>query len=167
MTVGRRLEGKVALVSGAASGIGAETARLFAEHGAAVVVSDVNDEAGEEVARGIADAGGHAIYRHLDTTDEAAWEAVIGAVVEDHGGLDILVNNAGVGGNGLPIDEMPMAVWRQCLAVNLDGVFLGVKHGIRAMKERGGAIINTSSILGIVGLPLTANYAASKGACGC
>ncbi|MDP6343592.1 MAG: glucose 1-dehydrogenase [Alphaproteobacteria bacterium] len=162
-----RVAGKVALVTGGASGIGRATAGLLAREGATVVLSDLQDEAGEraaaEIAAEITADVGSARYLHHDVTDEAAWEAVIGAVVEDHGGLDILVNNAGVGGNGLPIDEMPMAVWRQCLAVNLDGVFLGVKHGIRAMKERGGAIINTSSILGIVGLPLTANYAASKG----
>jgi len=158
-----RVQDKVALVTGGAAGIGRATAELLAREGAAVALSDLQDVAGEDVAAGITAAGGRAIYLHHDVTDEAAWEQVIASVQGTFGGLDILVNNAGVRGSGTPLEETSLEVWRDCLAVNLDGVFLGIKHAMRAMKDRGGSIINTSSILGFIGLPLTANYAASKG----
>jgi len=158
-----RVGGKVALVTGGASGIGRATAELFAEEGATVVLTDLQDGPGEDVAAGIRAAGGTASYYHHDVTDEAAWEKVVGETLTAHGRLDILFNNAGIGGSGVPVDEMSLDYWRQTMSVNLDGVFLGIKHGVRAMKESGGAIINTSSILGLVGLPNTAAYTASKG----
>ena len=171
MTVGRRLEGKVALVSGGASGIGAETARLFAEHGAAVVVSDVDDEAGEAVAREIADAGGQAIYRHLDTTDEVAWEAVVAATLETFASLTVVANVAGVadrqpdGTGSMTIEASTLESWDAVMAVNMTGVFLGTKHTVAPMRAAGGgSIINISSIYGIVGSPRAAAYHASKGA---
>ncbi len=171
MTVGRRLEGKVALVSGGASGIGAETARLFAEHGAAVVVSDVNDEAGEAVARGIVDAGGAAFYRHLDTTDEAAWQGVVAATLERFDSLTVVANIAGItdrppGGTGvMTIETSTVETWNAVMAVNMTGVFLGTKHAVAPMRAAGGgSIINISSIYGIVGSPQGAAYHASKGA---
>ncbi|MBT4689008.1 MAG: SDR family NAD(P)-dependent oxidoreductase, partial [Rhodospirillaceae bacterium] len=158
-----RVSGKVAIVTGGASGIGRATSELLASEGATVVLTDLQDGPGEDVAEGIRAAGGSAGYHHHDVTDEAAWEKVVAEVLSAHGQLDILVNNAGVGGGGIPVDEMTMEHWRHTMSVNLDGVFLGVKHGVRAMAEAGGAIINTSSILGVVGLPNTAAYTASKG----
>lgn len=158
-----RVADKVALITGGASGIGLATGQLMAREGATVVLTDLQDSAGDEAVAAIIAAGGTAQYHHHDVTDEAYWKKIIAAVLADHGRLDILVNNAGVGGSGLPIEETPLEIWRATMAVNLDGVFLGVKHGVGAMKENGGAIINTSSILGVVGLPLTAPYTASKG----
>ncbi|MFP6697855.1 MAG: glucose 1-dehydrogenase [Alphaproteobacteria bacterium] len=158
-----RVAGKVALITGGASGIGRATAELLAEEGATVVLTDLQDVPGEDVAAGIRAAGGKASYFHHDVTDEAAWEKVVGETLSEHGRLDILFNNAGIGGTGVPVDEMSLDYWRQTMLVNLDGVFLGVKHGVRAMTETGGAIISTSSILGMVGAPNTAAYSASKG----
>ncbi len=159
-----RVANKVALVTGGSSGIGRATAELLAREGATVVLSDLQDEAGAEAVAAIVAAGGKASYLHHDVTDEAAWKRIIDTVLEDHGSLDILVNNAGIsGGSGVPVEEISLEQWRETLSVNLDGVFLGVKHGVAAMKESGGSIINTSSILGIVGLPLTSAYTASKG----
>ncbi|MDP7549143.1 MAG: glucose 1-dehydrogenase [Alphaproteobacteria bacterium] len=158
-----RVVDKVALITGGASGIGLATGELMAREGATVVLSDLQDGAGEAAVAGIVAAGGKAAYHHHDVTDEAEWQKIIETVQADHGRLDILVNNAGVGGHGLPVEETPLELWRDTMSVNLDGVFLGVKHGVAAMKERGGVIINTSSILGMVGLPLSAAYTASKG----
>ena len=158
-----RVTDKIALITGGASGIGRATAELMAHEGATVVLSDLQDGAGEDTVAAITAAGGRAQYHHHDVTDEADWKKIIAAILAEHGCLDILVNNAGVGGNGLPVEETPLELWRATMAVNLDGVFLGVKHGVAAMKENSGAIINTSSILGVVGLPLTAAYTASKG----
>ena len=158
-----RVTNKIALVTGGASGIGRATAELMAREGATVVLSDLQGGAGEDAVAAITAAGGRAQYHHHDVTDEADWKMIIAAILAEHGCLDILVNNAGVGGNGLPVEETPLELWRATMAVNLDGVFLGVKHGVAAMKKNGGVIINTSSILGVVGLPLTAAYTASKG----
>ena len=158
-----RVSGKVALVTGGSSGIGRATGELLAEEGAAVVLTDLQDSLGEEVAAGIREKDGQATYHHHDVTDEAAWKNIIGRVLDEHGQMDILFNNAGVGGGGVPVDEMTLEFWRQTMSVNLDGVFLGIKHSVRAMTENGGVIINTSSILGVVGLPNTAAYTASKG----
>ena len=158
-----RVSGKVALVTGGASGIGRATSELLAEEGATVVLTDLQDNLGEEVADNIKEKKGQATYHHHDVTDEAAWENIIGRVLGEHGQVDILFNNAGIGGGGVPVDEMTLEFWRQTMSVNLDGVFLGIKHGVRAMIENGGVIINTSSILGLVGLPNTAAYTASKG----
>ena len=158
-----RVSGKVALVTGGSSGIGRATSELLAQEGAAVVLTDLQDSLGDEVAAGIREKEGQATYYHHDVTDEAAWENIIGRVLDEHGQVDILFNNAGVGGGGVPVDEMTLEYWRQTMSVNLDGVFLGIKHSVRAMTENGGVIINTSSVLGVVGLPNTAAYTASKG----
>lgn len=137
-----------------------------------VVITDVQDEGGQETVATIEAAGGRAAYHHHDVTDEGDWKKIIAEVIEAHGKLDILVNNAGVGGTGIPVEELPLEAWRNTMSVNLDGVFLGVKHGVGAMKDNGsgggsggggGSIINTSSVLGFVGLPHTAAYTASKG----
>ena len=171
MTAGRRLEGKVALISGGASGIGAETARRFAEHGAAVAVTDVNDNAGAAVADEINGAGGKAIYRRLDTTIEAAWEEAVAATSEAFGSLTVLVNNAGIAdrdpenGDLLMIEDTAVEAWDRVMDINMTGVFLGTKHVIAPMRAAGGgSIINISSIYGIVGSERGAAYHASKGA---
>ena len=159
-----RVDDKVALITGGASGIGRATAELMAREDAMVVLTDVQDEAGADVAAAIADAGGMVAYHHHDVTDEAAWIKIIEEVRAEYGRLDILVNNAGISGaSGVPVEEIALESWRGTMSVNLDGVFLGVKHGVAAMTEGGGSIINTSSILGFVGLPFTSAYSASKG----
>ncbi len=151
-----RLDGKIALLSGAARGIGAETARLMVEAGAAVAVCDVLDERGGETVRALEEAGGKALYLHLDVTRESDWAVAVDAVVARFGGLDILVNNAGV---FLPIaiEEATLADWQRVCGVNLTGVFLGTKAALPALRERGAsspqgsAIVNLSSIAGVVG----------------
>ncbi len=160
-----RLKDKVALVSGGVSGIGLASAVALAEAGATVVVSDVQDLLADQALTEIRAAGGEAQYRNHDVTEEETWEKIVDEIVETYGHLDIVVNNAGIGGAGGRIDEVSLESWRQVLAINLDGVFLGVKHAIRAMRQEGnaGSIINISSVLGLVGLPNTAAYAASKG----
>ncbi|MBL8554620.1 MAG: glucose 1-dehydrogenase [Phenylobacterium sp.] len=159
-----RVAGKVALVTGGASGIGRGVVEKLAEEGAFVVVTDIQDALGEEVAAGVRKAGGKAEYRSHDVTDEDAWIDVIGGVKARHGRLDILVNNAGIGIGG-PILEMKLSDWRRQTAINLDGVFLGVKHGIPLMRESGdgGSIVNISSVAGLKGSPSLAGYCATKG----
>jgi NAD(P)-dependent dehydrogenase (short-subunit alcohol dehydrogenase family) len=159
-----RVQGKVALVTGGASGIGRGCAETLAAEGAAVVITDVQDDKGAEVAAAITKAGGRCEYLRHDVTDEAAWEGVIGQVKTRHGRLDILVNNAGIGIGG-SILEMTLADWRKQTAVNLDGVFLGVKHAIPLMRVSGdgGSIINMSSVAGLKGAPTLAGYCATKG----
>ena len=155
-----RLAGKTALVTGAAGGIGAATARLFAREGARVAISDVDEARGSALARELGDA----LFLRHDVTDEEAWRRVVAEVVAWGGGLHVLVNNAGVMPALTPLEDTALAEWRRVVAVNLDGVFLGVKCAIPVMKQRGGAIVNLSSIMGLVGAPIVGAYGASKGA---
>ena len=156
-----RVDGKVAIVTGGASGIGRGCALRLAEEGARVAVTDIQDAAGEAVAAEI--GGDGAIYLRHDVTDEAAWTAVVRIAVERFGRLDILVNNAGIGLWG-PITEFSLEDWRKQNAVNLDGVFLGTKHAIPPMRESGGgSIINMSSVAGLQGAANLAGYCATKG----
>ena len=159
-----RVQGKVALVTGGASGIGRGCAELLAAEGAAVLVTDVQDDKGAETVAAIVKAGGKAEYLRHDVTDEAAWAHVIAHAKERHGRLDILVNNAGIGIGGSILD-MTLADWRKQTAVNLDGVFLGVKHAIPLMRisGEGGSIVNMSSVAGLKGAPNLAGYCATKG----
>jgi NAD(P)-dependent dehydrogenase (short-subunit alcohol dehydrogenase family) len=163
-----RLDGKVALISGAARGIGAETARLMVESGAKVAIGDVLDERGGETARSIAGSGNAAIYQHLDVTREEEWEAAIAATVSRFGGLDILVNNAGLF-LGKGIEEVSLDEWHRLCAVNLTGVFLGTKLALPALRERarqsphGSAIVNLASVAGLVGSQLDPLYSMTKG----
>ncbi len=162
------LDGKVALVSGASRGIGAATAQALAQAGAKVMLSDIRDEGGQEVAAKIREAGGQADCLSLDVTDETQWEAAVGATVERLGGLHVLVNNAGVEFMK-PIVETSLEQWRGLQSVNVDGVFLGAKYAIKAMMPgglcgQGGSIINLSSVAGFVGSPGLSAYVASKGA---
>ena len=160
-----RLDGKVALISGAARGIGAETARLMIEAGAKVAIGDVLDERGRETARAL---GNDALYQHLDVTREEDWQAAIAATVARFGGLDILVNNAGLF-LGKGIEEASLEEWHRLCAVNLTGVFLGTKHALPALRERarqsphGSAIVNLASVAGLVGSQLDPLYSMTKG----
>ncbi len=161
-----RMKDKVALISGASSGMGAATARLFAREGAkAVVVADLLDKEGEAVVAEIKKAGGTATYIHLDVTDEGQWKSAIDRTVADHGSLDVLVNNAGISGSAEQ-DLYDTAAWNRLMGINATGVFLGMKHGVAAMRKTGrGSIINLSSVSGIVGQGnIHVGYNASKGA---
>jgi NAD(P)-dependent dehydrogenase (short-subunit alcohol dehydrogenase family) len=162
--MGGRVQGKVALVTGGASGIGLGCAEKLAAEGASVVLTDLQDAKGEEAAQAIVKAGGQARYLHHDVTDEAAWTDVIAQVKTREGRLDILVNNAGIGIGGSVL-EMTLADWRRQTAVNLDGVFLGVKHAIPLMRASGdgGSIVNMSSVAGLKGAATLAGYCATKG----
>lgn len=162
-----RLSGKVALVTGAASGIGAAAARRLARDGAKVLLTD-RDLAGEDVAASIAAQGGQAAFRLHDVTSQLDWAAAVEHAVQDFGRLDILVNNAGIAGGRHELMDHSYDDWRQILSVNLDGVFLGLRHAgprIAASNANGGggSVINISSILGKVGMSGAAAYCASKG----
>ena len=147
------------MVTGAGSGLGEGAAAILARESATVVVSDINCERGREVAQRL---GAPAIFLELDTRDEGHWARVLAEIITRFGRLDILVNNAGVPSAGY-VTDMSLEYWRSIMAINLDGVFLGVKHAIEAMKKTGGgSIINMSSVAGIVGTPGLAAYSASK-----
>src|SRR5258706_2736720 len=156
-----RVEDKVAIVTGAASGIGRGTAEVLAREGARVVLTDVNEEQGREAAKAI---GGDAVFVRHDVSDEASWHAVIEATLARFGRLDVLVNNAGII-IVADVEETTVEQWRKIMAVNAEGVFLGCKHAIPAMRRSGGgSIINLSSAAGLVGTPMFPAYSASKGA---
>ena len=159
------VDGRIALVTGAASGIGRACAERLAAEGAAIVLTDIQDEAGCAVADAITAAGGDVLYIHHDVTNEDAWRAVVSAVRDRYGRLDVLVNNAGVGIGGL-VTEMSLELWRKQQAVNVEGVFLGVKHCLPLMRKSGanGSIINISSASGIRASAGYSAYCASKGA---
>ena len=160
-----RLNGKVALVSGAANGMGQSEALIFAREGAKVAVADVLETEGRQVADKIKAAGGQAMFVKLDVGSEAEWEKAIKATVDAFGKLDVLVNNAGISGTFDP-DTMSTSAWDKLMEINAKGVFLGMKHAIPAMQRAGGgSIINISSISGVVGqLGIHMAYNASKGA---
>ena len=163
-----RLDGKAALISGAARGIGGETARLMAQAGARVVVADVLDERGRETVASINAAGGHAEYTHLDVTREEDWIAAVNLATSKFGKLDILVNNAGVF-IGKGIEDISLDEWNTLVAVNMTGVFLGTRLAVPALREaaktseHGSAIVNLASVAGIVGSQLDPLYSMTKG----
>ncbi len=160
-----RLAGKVAIISGAASGMGAATARRFGKEGASVVVADMLEAEGKAVADSITEAGGKAMFLALDVTEEAGWKKVVDATVAAYGKLDILVNNAGISGSATN-DMLDSALWHRVMAVNSTGVFLGTAAAVPQMQRNGGgSIINLSSISGVVGQTMVhMSYNASKGA---
>lgn len=163
----KRLSGKIALVTGAARGIGAAIARSFVEEGAFVYLTDIDDELGLQTAGEFAES---AEYFRLDVREEDDWQAATRMLMERHGALDVLVNNAGITGfegGDLPHDpeHVSLEAWRAVHATNLDGVFLGCKYAIRMMRpNKCGSIINMSSRSGMVGIPGAAAYASSKAA---
>ena len=158
-----RLEGRVAVVSGGASGIGRASAMGLAAEGARVVVADIDSDLGLQTCSDIENMGGEATFHTLDVTDEEQWRACIAATRASYGGLNILVNNAGIAVGG-SILTMSLEDWQRQQAINLDGVFLGIKHGIPAMIDSGnGSVINISSVAGIKGSANLAAYNATKG----
>lgn len=159
-----RLEGKVSLITGAGSGIGAATAKLFAQHSSTVIVTDINEKQGQKTAQEIQNEGGQALFLRLDTTQEDEWENVINKTIEKYDGLHVVVNCAGIEIRG-NIEELSLEDWNKTIDVNLNGVFLGTKHGIIGMRKSGskGSIINFASIQGIIGNSYIPAYDASKG----
>ena len=169
-----RLAGKVAIITGAAKGLGEADARMFAREGALVILTDVDRENGARVAAEIAaetgaetgaETRGGAEFHFQDVREEKGWIALIDDIVSRHGKLDILVNNAGVVEPGT-IETQSEAEWRFVMGVSADGTFFGCKHGVRAMKQNsnGGSIINMASIASVQGEPIVLAYAAAKGA---
>ncbi len=157
-----RVQDKVAIVTGAASGMGRADAIRLAEEGARVLLTDLNEADGQAVADQIGDT---ALFMRHDVTDESQWEAVVARAVEHFGRLDILVNNAGLMAMGSPVDT-DLESWRKIFAVNTEGVFLGCKHALPAIEASGdgGSIINMSSVAALQGMSYIAAYSASKGA---
>lgn len=154
-----RVSGKVALVTGAAQGMGAAHARTLLSEGAKVVVADVNDKAGASLA---AELGDNARYVRLDVTDYPSWEAAVALTVTEFGRLDVLVNNAGIV-NFTPLPDFPLDLWDKTLAVNLTSVFYGMRAAFTPLKDSGrGSIINISSVAGMLGLPAMPAYNATK-----
>ncbi|WEV72316.1 glucose 1-dehydrogenase [Bifidobacterium sp. ESL0790] len=155
-----RLNGKVALISGGASGIGLAIAKRFASEGAKVALGDINAESGEKVA---AEIGDNAMFVTLDVTKEEMWEAAFKAVIEKFGKVNVVVNNAGIAiGNN--IEDIPLEQWNKVVAINGTGMMLGTKHGIKNIKNYGGgSIINMSSIEGFIGEPFNLAYDFTKG----
>lgn len=157
-----QLAGKVAIVTGAASGIGAATVRRFAAEGAAVVIADINEDGGNAVASEINGGGGRASFRRTDVTSLADLEAVVAHAVSTYGGLDVIHNNAAASGGGY-VHEIDAETWDHSIKIMLTGVFYGMKAAIPAMLERGGgSIVNTSSIEGIVAEIMAAPYNTAK-----
>jgi len=155
-----RLEGKVALISGAARGQGEAEARRFVAEGAKVVIGDVLDAEGEAVAH---DLGDDSVFVKLDVTSEASWQEAVASTVDAFGGLHVLVNNAGVLGAFTPLVDTTVENFMRVLSINLVGTFLGMKIGAPAMRDSGGgSIVNISSTAGMWGVPFAVEYTASK-----
>lgn len=157
------LKGKVAIVTGAASGIGRATARLMAREGASVVVSDINEPDGNKVVKEITADGGKAIFIKADTSSAEDNQKLVDKTLSEFGALHIAVNNAGIGGPLSPTGEYPLDGWRNVIDINLSGVFYGMRYQIPAMKSHGGgSIVNIASILGQVGTAGAPAYTAAK-----
>jgi NAD(P)-dependent dehydrogenase (short-subunit alcohol dehydrogenase family) len=157
-----RLKNKVALVTGGSVGLGHAAALLLAREGARVIVTDIREKEGAASADAIVASGGEAMFLTQDVAKEEDWRRVMASTRSRFGALDILVNNAGVALAG-SVEDTTLEQWRWLMSINLDGVFLGIKYGVAAMKEKGGSIINLSSIEGLIGDPNLAAYDASKG----
>lgn len=156
-----RLKGKVAIVTGAASGIGLETVKRFLNEGAQVIFTDVNTDKGNQLDT---ELGPQATFCHQDVSDETTWKKVVQLATQQYGHLDILVNNAGVPPTTTSIEKIELSQFKRVIDVNLVGTFLGMKYAMLYMKEHGGgSIVNISSMGGIVGIATAADYNASKG----
>ncbi len=161
----KRVENKVALITGAGLGIGKASSLLLAQEGAKLAITDVNDKTGKSLTDEINAAGGVAKFWHLDTTDEDNVSSVFAEIVDEFGSIDVLINNAGIAGVEKPTHEISKKEWETLMSVNVTGVFLCTKHVIPYMlKSSGGSIINMSSIYGLVGAGDLPPYHASKGA---
>lgn len=157
------LNGKTAIVTGGASGIGEATVQLYAKLGANVVVSDLNEEKGNTVTEKIKEAGGNAVFLKTDVSNPQQCEELVAKTIECYGRLDIAFNNAGIGGESNPVGNMSIEGWNRVIAVNLNSIFYCMKYQLLQMeKGGGGAIVNNSSILGAVGFANSAAYVASK-----
>ncbi|MFC5365696.1 glucose 1-dehydrogenase [Salinirubrum litoreum] len=157
------ISGKVALVTGGASGIGRATAMRFAEEGASVAVVDVAEDGGVQTVQSIRDMGGEAAFYKADVSSEADWTKLVADVVDDFGSIDCFHNNAGIEGDQAPLIAQTEDNWNRVIDINLKGVFFGLKHVIPQMQTQGGgAIVNTSSVAGLVGYENIAPYVASK-----
>jgi NAD(P)-dependent dehydrogenase (short-subunit alcohol dehydrogenase family) len=160
----QELKDKVAIITGASSGIGRAAAELFASEGAIVVAADVIDDAGQQLADDIAGKGWTASYVHSDVSKEADVQAMVHFALSTYGRLDVLFNNAGIEGAQAPTADATVENWDRVIAINLKGVFLGCKYGIEAMlRTGGGAIVNNASVAGLVGFENIPAYCASKG----
>jgi NAD(P)-dependent dehydrogenase (short-subunit alcohol dehydrogenase family) len=161
----KRLNDKVAIVTGGSLGIGKATCKMLAKEGAAVAITDIKNEEGEKLAEEIKNEGGKAIYRNLDVSNENQVKEVFADIKNEFGKIDVLVNNAGISGVNKPTHEITEEEWDKLMSINVKGVFFCTKHAIPAMKENnGGSIINLSSIYGIIGAGDIPPYHASKGA---
>jgi NAD(P)-dependent dehydrogenase (short-subunit alcohol dehydrogenase family) len=158
----KALENKVALITGAGSGIGRAAALLFAREGAKVVVSDIQEEHGNAVADEIKQAGGAAIFVKADTSSPEDNKALVEQTLAKWGALHIAVNNAGIGGPLAPLSEYPLDGWQKVIDINLSGVFYGMRYQLPAMAKEGGSIINVASILGQAGTKNSPAYVAAK-----
>lgn len=166
-----QLTGKIVLITGGAMGIGAATAKILAAAGATLIVTDINREEGQKTTDEIVSSGGNAHFKPLNATSEQEWIDLIDICIQEFGGLDVLVNNAGIF-RAKSIEDSSLEEWHQVMDTNVDSVFLGIKHSLRAMKERsqnqaaglGGAIVNVSSISAQSGTPCALAYTASKAA---
>lgn len=159
----RMFEGKVGIVTGAGSGIGREVALMMAKKGAKVVLADVADDNGAETVSMIEAAGGSAAYVHCDVSKPEECEAAVKFAVDTYGALHLAVNNAGIGGPAAPTGEYPIDGWDKTIAINLSGVFYGMRYQLPAMVAAGGgSIVNVSSILGFVGFAYSSAYVAAK-----
>lgn len=157
------LQDQIALVTGAGSGIGREIALHFAKEGAMVMVSDINDENGQETVSMIKGQKGIADYCHADTGDAKQCEQMVNETMKRFGGLHIAINNAGIGGPSAPVADYPIDGWEKVIRINLSGVFYGMKYQIPAiLKSGGGSIVNVASILGQVAFPNSCAYVAAK-----
>jgi len=160
----RELETKVAIVTGASSGIGRAAVDLFAAEGAVVIAADVDDRKGQQLADELARKDLTCAFAHVDVSKESDVEAMVHFAMSEYGRLDVLFNNAGIEGEQAPTADATIDNWERVIAINLKGVFLGMKHGIRAMlRTGGGSIINNASVAGMVGFPGIPAYCASKG----
>lgn len=158
------LKGKAAIVTGASSGIGQATAELFAEEGAAVVIADVIDDAGQALADQLAGRGHDVCFVHADVSRDSDVAAMVQFAMSRYGRVDVLFNNAGIEGEQAATADATLENWSRVIGVNLTGVFLGMKYGIAAMLQHGGgAVINNASVAGLVGFAGIPAYAASKG----
>ncbi|SEW39315.1 SDR family NAD(P)-dependent oxidoreductase [Chitinophaga arvensicola] len=154
---------KVALVTGAGSGIGEAVAKLYAAGGAKVIVSDVNEKSGQATVAAIKEKGGEATFIPCDVSNAEACKALVDKTLETYGRLDIACNNAGIGGVAKPLADYPIDIYEKVIGINLNSVFYGMKYQLPAMlKNGGGSIVNISSILGLVGAATTAAYDAAK-----